>query len=405
MKTQHLVLKELTQRSNQLFTSLLAITLGIAIIVGIKNITFFSEKALAKELDTLGANILILPKSATVQDYYSADFQDEEIPEDYVKTLINSDMKGIDNLSPKLNLPVEVNGYKTILTGILPKNEFKSKATWQGALGIFGRPEGCGTVNAIPGIIDPKKEISRKRVIDDLGGNEILAGSEIAASLKLKEGGSIQIRDRLFKVGAILPITGTIDDNRIFTHLHTVQTLSGKNAVLNAIEIIGCCSEISKGLIQKINKLLPDAKVVTITQIVQTQLNTNKIMNKLSLIMLIIIIIIGGASIANYMFANVYERRREIGILMAMGAKPAWLIKIFLLKSIFIGLAGGVIGYILGTLLAVFLGPQLAGIAVLPLPILGLYGLGISLLISVFASILPVIKAIKIDPSVIMQEE
>lgn len=405
MKTQHLVLKELIQRSNQLFTSLLAITLGIAIIVGIKNITFFSEKALARELDALGANILILPKSATVQDYYSADFQDEEIPEDYVQTLVNSDIQGIDNLSPKLNLPMEVNGYKTVLTGILPKNEFKSKATWQGVLGIFDKPEGCGTVTTIPGISDPKKDISRKRVIDDLGGNEILAGSEIAASLKLKEGGSIQIKDRLFKVEAVLPVTGTVDDNRIFTHLRTVQTFSGKNATLNAIEIVGCCSEISKGLIQKLNKLLPDAKVVTITQIVQTQLNTNNIMNKLSLIMLIIIIIIGGASIANYMFANVYERRREIGILMAMGAKPAWLIKIFLLKSIFIGLAGGIIGYILGTLLAVFLGPQLAGITVLPLPALGLYGLGISLLISVIASILPVMKAVKIDPSVIMQEE
>jgi putative ABC transport system permease protein len=238
-----------------------------------------------------------------------------------------------------------------------------------------------------------------------LGENEILAGSEIAGTLKLSEGGSIQIKDRPFKVLAILPVTGTVDDNRLFTHLRTVQTLSGKNGALNAIEIVGCCSEISKGLIQKINKLLPDAKVVTITQIVQTQLNTNNLMNKLSLIMLIIIIIIGGASIANYMFANVYERRREIGILMAMGAKPAWLVKLFLLKSLYIGLAGGVIGYILGTLLAVFLGPQLAGIAVLPLPALGLYGLGISLLISVFASILPVMKAVKIDPSVIMQEE
>lgn len=404
MKTQYIVFKELTQRSNQLFSSLLAITLGIAIIVGIKNITFFSEKALSRELDALGANILILPKSATVQDYYSADFQDEQIPEDYVNSLLSSDIQGIDNLSPKLNLSLELNGYQTILTGILPKNEFKSKATWQGALGVFSRPEGCGTVVAIPGVSDPR-DISRKRVINDLGQNEILAGSEIAAALKLKEGGSIQIKDRSFKVLAILPVTGTVDDNRLFTHLRTVQTLSGKPAALNAIEIVGCCSEISKGLIQKINKLLPDAKVVTITQIVQTQLNTNNLMNKLSLIMLIIIIIIGGASIANYMFANVYERRREIGILMAMGAKPAWLVKLFLLKSIFIGLAGGVIGYILGTLLAVFLGPQLAGIAVLPLPALGLYGLGISLLISVFASILPVMKAVKIDPSVIMQEE
>ena len=174
---------------------------------------------------------------------------------------------------------------------------------------------------------------------------------------------------------------------------------------MNVIEIVGCCSEISKGLIQKLNKLLPDAKVVTITQIVQTQLNTNKMMNKLSLIMLVMIIIIGGASIANYMFANVYERRREIGILTAMGAKTGWITKVFLLKSLFIGIAGGLIGYILGTIMAVILGPKLAGIPVLPMPIYALYGLLISIVISLTASILPIVKAAKVDPFIIMREE
>jgi len=90
MKIRKLVFKEAFQRSNQLISSLTAITLGIAVIVGIKNISFFSEKAVSRELDALGANVLILPKSATVQDYYSADFQEEEIPEDYVNVLINS---------------------------------------------------------------------------------------------------------------------------------------------------------------------------------------------------------------------------------------------------------------------------------------------------------------------------
>jgi putative ABC transport system permease protein len=208
-----------------------------------------------------------------------------------------------------------------------------------------------------------------------------------------------------FKVETVLPATGTVDDNRIFAHLHTVQKLAGKKSTLNVIEIVGCCSAISKGLVANINKLLPDAKVVTITQIVQTQLNTNTLMKKLSLIMLIILVIIGGAGIANYMFANVYERRREIGIMMAMGANPGWIVKIFLLKSLYIGLAGGIIGYIVGTLMAVVLGPKLAGIPVLPLPWLGLYGLLISVGISLLASILPVIKATKIDPFVIMQEE
>ena len=406
MKIRKLVLKEMFQRGNQLISSLLAITLGIAVIVAIKNITIFSGKAVARELDALGANILILPKAATVQDYYSADFQDEEIPEDYVTALTNSDIQGIDNLSPKLSIPIELQGCKATLTGILPKNEFKSKALWQGTLGIFERPEGCGTVGVnIPGVTDSPQNMVRKRVIDDLGENDILVGSDIAAMLKLQEGSSIEILGRLFKTVAILPSTGTVDDNRIFAHLHTVQKLSKKESVLNAIEIVGCCSAISKGLIQKINRLLPDARVVTISQIVQTQLSTNELMNKLSALMLIVIIIVGGASIANYMFANVYERRREIGILMAMGAQSSWIAKVFLTKAVFIGTTGGIIGYVFGTLMAIFLGPHIAGIPVLPVPILALYGVLLSMGVSFGASILPVIKATKIDPFVIMQEE
>ena len=152
MNFNQLVFRELFQRSNQLFTSLLAITLGVAVVVGIKNITVFSEKAVAGELDALGANILILPKSASVQDYYSADFQDEEIPESYVAALTGSGLQGIDNLSPKLSLPVTLGERKATLTGILPKSEFKSKAVWQGVLGVFTRPEGCGTTVSIPGV-------------------------------------------------------------------------------------------------------------------------------------------------------------------------------------------------------------------------------------------------------------
>jgi putative ABC transport system permease protein len=105
------------------------------------------------------------------------------------------------------------------------------------------------------------------------------------------------------------------------------------------------------------------------------------------------------------MFANVYERRREIGILMAMGAKPSWIVKLFLLKSLLIGITGGVIGYILGTLIAVVLGPRLADIPVLPMPMLALYGVVISVIVSLVASIWPIIRATKVDPHIIMQED
>ena len=400
-----MVWREIFERKNQLATSFLAIVLGITAIVAIKNVTFYSEKAVAKELDALGANILILPKSASVQDYYSSDMQGDEFPDEYVNRLTASGLQGLDNLSPKLSVPAEVAGRRVTLTGILPKNEFQAKAAWQGA-GIFARPAGCGAVVDVPGkTAAPAKEtLVRKRVIETLGDSDALVGADVAAALKLKEGDSLQVLGKSFTVSAVLPATGTVDDSRVFAHLHTVQALAGKGSVLNAIEIVGCCQEITKGLVQKINTLLPEAKVVTVTQVVDTQIRTNRMMANLSMVFLAIIVLVGGASIANYMYANVFERRREIGTLMALGAGSKVVLRMFLLKALLLGVAGGLVGYLLGTLVAVVLGPRIAGVPVLPMPILALWALGIATAISLLASYFPARRAARLDPCAALQE-
>jgi putative ABC transport system permease protein len=411
MHLRTLVWREFFERKNQLVTGFLAVLLGITVIVSIKNITFYSEKAVARELDALGANILILPKSASIQDYYSADLQDEEFPEDYVTRLILSDIQGLDNLSPKLSIPVDMGGRSFTLTGILPKNEFQAKAAWVGA-GIFARPQGCGTVGgptdgSIPPTQNqppPQETLVRRTVIDDLGSTEALVGAEVAASLGLKDGSTIDLLGKTFTVTAVLPQTGTVDDTRIFAHLHTVQQLAGKGSVIHAIEVVGCCNEISRGLVQKINRLLPEARVVTVTQIVDTQIKTNRMMSRLSMIFLVIIVLLGGASIANYMYANVFERRREIGTLMALGATSSFVLRAFLLKALVLGLSGGIAGYILGTVLSVTLGPRIAGVPVLPRLVLLAWAVGISTAIALAASYFPARRASRLDPFATLQE-
>ena len=73
MKLTELTLKELWLRKSQLVSGLLAITLGIGVIVGIRSFSVVSEKAVAVNLDNLGANILVLPQSSSVDNYYAAD--------------------------------------------------------------------------------------------------------------------------------------------------------------------------------------------------------------------------------------------------------------------------------------------------------------------------------------------
>ena len=151
MTNFRLVLKELRERRSQLVTSFLAIALGITVIVAVRTLSTFSEKAVASELDNLGANVLILPKGATVSNYYTADFGEYVMPESYVDDITTSGLQGVDNLSPKLTEAISISGQPVYLTGILPKDEFKSKPAWQTAGGIFERPAGCGTV--VPGAI------------------------------------------------------------------------------------------------------------------------------------------------------------------------------------------------------------------------------------------------------------
>jgi putative ABC transport system permease protein len=402
MRLRTIVLREIFERKSQLLTSFLAILLGITVIVSIKNISYYSEMAVALEMDSLGANVLVLPKSSTLQDYYAADMQGETIPEEYVTQLAMSDLEGLDNLSPKLSVPVEIGDKTFTLTGILPKSEFQAKAAWGGA-GIFSRPVGCGASVGMMGS-DDKKTLARKRVIDTLEDNEVLVGADVAANLTLKDADTLELLGKKFTVTAVLPQTGTVDDSRIFAHLHTVQDLTGKGPVINAIEVIGCCQQISKGLVAKINSLLPDAKVVTITQIADAQIKINRMMSNLSLMFLVIIIFVGGASIANYMYANVFERRREIGTLMALGADSRLIQKVFLLKALLLGAAGGIGGYVLGTILAVVLGPRLAGVPVLPMPLLALTAIGISVSLTIAASYFPARRAARLDPCATFQE-
>ncbi len=405
MKLNTLVFREIVKRKNKLVTSGLAIILGIAVIVTINTLATYSEKAVAKELDALGANVLILHPDATLVDYYSADLQTGELPEEYVTLLTTSNLEGLDNLSPKLSVPVNINDTQVTLTGILPKNEFESKASWQGA-GIFSRPKSCGNVADIFGLTNkpPKETLVRKRVIENLESDEVLVGSDIARKLKLQEGHEIAMLDSSFKVSAVLPQTGTVDDSRIFAHLHTVQDLTGKGAVVNAIEVVGCCEQISKGLIAKINNLIPDAKVITISQIVDTQVRTNQLMKSLSTLFLVIIIGIGGASIANDMYNNVYERKREIGTLVALGASSSTVLKVFLLKALVLGIIGGIGGYLLGTILAIILGPLVAGVPVLPLWHLFPLSLTLSIAMTLIASYFPARYATRLDPSIVLQE-
>src|SRR4051794_9906080 len=118
MRLRTLIGKELRERPVPMLACGLAILLGVTALVAVRTVTAYSELAVARELDALGANVLILPRDVTLQDYYAADLHGEVLPEDYVGRITLSRIEGVDNLSPRLCVPTTLANRPVTLTGI-----------------------------------------------------------------------------------------------------------------------------------------------------------------------------------------------------------------------------------------------------------------------------------------------
>jgi putative ABC transport system permease protein len=316
-----------------------------------------------------------------------------------------ANLEGVQKISPQLTVPAELGGRQVTLTGILPQSEFEAKAAW-GSVQVFSRKhEGCKKPAAVDAVDRPEIEnLATGRYVREMRETEVYVGADIATSASIATGETITLFGLPFVVAGVIPVTGTVDDGRIFAHLHTVQQLAEKGETVNVIEIIACCEDAAGGLVAELGDMFPDAKVVTITQVVDTQVAVNRLMTRLSFLFFGILLVVGVASIAGTMFANVTERRREIGTLMALGATPSLVSRLFLGKALIVGLAGGVLGYLIGTLLAIGAGPYWAGIAVRPVPSLAAVAVVLAGMVALVASYLPARRAALIDPCLCFRE-
>jgi putative ABC transport system permease protein len=400
-----IVWKELWQRPTAMLASLLAILLGVAALVAIRHVTVFSQREVGRQLDALGANILILPKGASLSDYYAADHNGLTLPEEHVGEIMLAGLPGVEKVSPRLSVPVEISGKAATLTGVLPQQEFQARAAWQTAT-LFNKRKHVGCKKACetkPQQTTPDSLITH-RTIEKLATDEAVVGAELAAVHSISPGDSLTLLGEKFRVAAVLPAGGTVDDGRVFAHLHTVQRLSKAGEVVSAIEVLGCCEDAAGQLVPQLASLLPDSRVVTISHVVETQVGVNRLMAGVCLLVLVVLGLVGGGTVLSTISANVRERRREIGTVMALGATPGMVTRLFLLKATWIGIAGGMLGAAIGTLLDVCLGPHWAGVKVSPLPGLCVIVCGGAWLLTVAAAWWPSRQAARLDPCICFQE-
>ncbi|MBN2042799.1 MAG: ABC transporter permease [Candidatus Aenigmarchaeota archaeon] len=115
-------------------------------------------------------------------------------------------------------------------------------------------------------------------------------------------------------------------------------------------------------------------------------------------------LLVGAIGIANTMFTTVLEKTKEIGIMKAIGAKNHDIMMIFMLNSALVGMVGGVIGIILGSVASTMVtlpmmgGRMMVGGSNMVTLQLLVFGLSIAVGIGMISGAIPAYRASKLRP-------
>jgi len=115
-------------------------------------------------------------------------------------------------------------------------------------------------------------------------------------------------------------------------------------------------------------------------------------------------LLVGGIGIMNIMLAAVTERTREIGIRRAIGAKRRQIVYQFLIETVVLSMAGGLIGLGIGVLIPMLI-THFSGMATVVTLNGILFPLFISMSIGILFGLYPAINAAKVDPIVALRHE
>jgi len=108
-------------------------------------------------------------------------------------------------------------------------------------------------------------------------------------------------------------------------------------------------------------------------------------------------LVVGGIGIMNIMLVSVTERTREIGIRMAIGAKPASILLQFLIEALVLSIAGGLLGAALGVGVATYLASKFAWPMAIQVDVI-VVSVAFSALVGIVFGLYPARKASQLDP-------
>lgn len=190
------------------------------------------------------------------------------------------------------------------------------------------------------------------------GGNGILLGETLAAELGGGPGTLVSAGGMLFRCAGVLRMedrASGLDWNRAaFVPLETLSDSVGSS--LSQITLLTDNRLTPDELARNATRVLKRSRGVeaeTLTLQVQSEAAESVIAVFVEVLQWVAFIctLVGGIGVMNILLVSVRERRREIGVMMALGTEPGQVCRLFLMEALIYAAVSGVLGILTGVFL------------------------------------------------------
>jgi putative ABC transport system permease protein len=317
----------------RLAVALIALTSGAAICSALLNVNLDAERKLTREFRALGANIVVAPPAsggeAALMDASELD------------RIANLHIAEIAGAAPYLYVAANSGSQPVILAGTWFDQVAKMNSWWK----IEG------------GWISSR---------DDR--EHCLVGFNAARQLGLAPGSAVQLRSAERTVSmtvAGIVTTGSAEDNQILTNLDSAQALAGLSGRVSLVQISasGTPAEIESAT-RALADLLPGLDVRPVRQIAAAEGTILERIRGLIFWTIALILVLSTLGVLASMAALAMERRRDVGLMKALGGTVPRIMRLFLAEAGMLGAAGGLLGFLIGVVLARWTGERIFGVAI-----------------------------------------
>jgi hypothetical protein len=382
MTTPGLILREILHRKTNFLLSVLAVTAAVALFISFFTAGAASQRETARLMLQMGYNLHIVPEGTDRGEFLLTGLTDKTMPEEYLEKLATPSAFSYNHLLGTLQRKISWQGLELVLTGLAA--------------------EVCP-----PGA-------KKSPMVEPIPQGTAYVGYIIADRLKLKAGRIIEIGGKQLKIVRCLFEQGGVDDIRIQCHLKDAQEILNVPGRISEIQAVDCLCFVDTNdpvsiLRKEVASILPDVQVVQAKPIATARAKQRQMIQGVFAVIVPAVVIACGIWIGVLAAVNVRDRYQEIGVMRALGYGSGKITALFLGKAVIVGLLGAIIGFLVGTYLALHFGPEIfkmtAKTVMKPqLPLLA-WSLIFAPLFAAVSSFIPAMIAAAHDPAVALRQE